>query len=98
MNPSKDLVISLYRTMVEIREFELKARELLRAGKLPAFIHVYVGEEAVAAGVCANLRPDDYVLSTHRGHGHAVAKGIPLPELMAELRGVARGCNGGRGG
>jgi TPP-dependent pyruvate/acetoin dehydrogenase alpha subunit len=84
--------------MVEIREFEMKARELLRAGKLPAFIHVYVGEEAVAAGVCANLRPDDYVLSTHRGHGHAVAKGIPLRELMAELRGVARGCNGGRGG
>jgi TPP-dependent pyruvate/acetoin dehydrogenase alpha subunit len=84
--------------MVQIREFELKARELLRAGKLPAFIHVYVGEEAVAAGVCANLRADDYVLSTHRGHGHAVAKGISLRALMAELRGVARGCNGGRGG
>ena len=98
MIPSTELVLSLYRTMIQIREFELKARELLHMGKLPAFIHVYVGEEAIAAGVSAQLRPDDYVLSTHRGHGHAVAKGIPLRELMAELRGVAGGCNGGRGG
>ena len=62
MIPSTELVLSLYRTMIQIREFELKARELLHMGKLPAFIHVYVGEEAIAAGVSAQLRPDDYVL------------------------------------
>src|SRR5271157_4545191 len=84
--------------MVLIREFELKAREVFRTGRMPGFIHVYVGEEAVATGVCAQLRKDDYVASTHRGHGHALAKGIPPREVMAELLGAAAGCSGGRGG
>lgn len=84
--------------MVEIREFELKAREIFRSGKMPGFIHVYVGEEAVAAGVCAQLRTDDYVASTHRGHGHALAKGISARQVMAELMGTVDGCSGGRGG
>jgi TPP-dependent pyruvate/acetoin dehydrogenase alpha subunit len=84
--------------MVEIREFEMKAREIFRSGKMPGFIHVYVGEEAVAAGVCAHLRKDDYVTSTHRGHGHALAKGIAPHEAMAELMGKVGGCCGGRGG
>ncbi len=94
----RNLVLSLYRDMVLIREFELKAREVFRTGRMPGFIHVYIGEEAVAAGVCARLRTDDYVASTHRGHGHALAKGIPAREVMAELLGAVTGCSGGRGG
>ena len=76
MKVSKDLVVSLYRSMVRIRLFELKVREVYRSGVMPGFIHLYISEEAVAAGICANLNADDYVTSTHRGHGHAVAKGI----------------------
>jgi TPP-dependent pyruvate/acetoin dehydrogenase alpha subunit len=98
VKPTKELVLKLYRMMAEIREFELRARELVRSGRMPGFIHVYVGEEAVAAGVTAHLRRDDYVTSTHRGHGHALAKGIPAREMMAELMGSVDGCNGGRGG
>ena len=98
MSVSKGLVLALYRTMVEIREFELKAYELFRSGKMPGFIHLYVGEEAVAAGVCAHLRKDDTVTSTHRGHGHALAKGITAEAAMAELMGKVDGCCGGRGG
>ena len=98
MEPSAPLLKSLYRSMVEIREFELKAREIFRSGKMPGFIHVYVGEEAVAVGVCAQLRTDDYVASTHRGHGHALAKGISARKVMAELMGAVDGCSGGRGG
>jgi 2-oxoisovalerate dehydrogenase E1 component len=98
VKPPKGLAMSLYRGMVEIREFELKARDIFRSGKMPGFIHVYVGEEAIAVGVCANLRTDDYVASTHRGHGHALAKGISARATMAELMGAVDGCSGGRGG
>ena len=98
MNLSKELALSLYRTMVELREFELKAYEVFRSGKMPGFIHLYVGEEAVATGVMAHLKKDDYVTSTHRGHGHALAKGISARAVMAELLGVEGGCCGGRGG
>lgn len=96
--PSAQVVASLYRSMVLIREFELKAREVFRSGRMPGFIHVYVGEEAVASGVCTQLRRDDYVASTHRGHGHALAKGITARSAMAELLGAVDGCSGGRGG
>lgn len=95
---TNDLILSLYRMMVEIREFELKARELFRSGRMPGFIHLYVGEEAVASGVIIHLRKNDYVTSTHRGHGHALAKGISAREVMAELMGKKDGCCGGRGG
>lgn len=98
MKPSKDLILSFYRRMVEIREFELKAREIFRSGKMPGFIHVYIGEEAIATGVCAQLKTDDYVASTHRGHGHALAKGLSARSVMAELMGAVDGCSGGRGG
>jgi TPP-dependent pyruvate/acetoin dehydrogenase alpha subunit len=98
MNMSKELALGLYRCMVEQREFELKAYELFRSGKMPGFIHLCVGEEAIAAGVTAHLHIDDYVTSTHRGHGHALAKGIPPHEALAELLGKEGGCNGGRGG
>jgi TPP-dependent pyruvate/acetoin dehydrogenase alpha subunit len=84
--------------MVRQRQFEMKLREIYRSGVMPGFIHLYIGEEAVAAGVCAHLEPDDYVTSTHRGHGHAIAKGVPMGEVFAEVWGRTRGCNGGRGG
>jgi pyruvate dehydrogenase E1 component alpha subunit len=92
------IILKLYRMMLEMREFELKLQEVYRSGVMPGFIHLYVGQEAVAAGVCAHLRPTDYVSSTHRGHGHALAKGIPARELFAEIWGKATGCSGGRGG
>jgi TPP-dependent pyruvate/acetoin dehydrogenase alpha subunit len=98
VKPSRENVLSFYRGMVEIREFELKARDIFRSGKMPGFIHVYIGEEAIATGVCAQLKKDDYVASTHRGHGHALAKGVSARAVMAELMGVVEGCSGGRGG
>ena len=93
-----DLLLRLYEGMRLIREFETRAGRHYRAGEMPGFIHLYVGEEAVAAGVCAHLRPDDWITSTHRGHGHALAKGVSPEALMAELYGRATGVCGGRGG
>ena len=93
-----NLLLDLYRRMLELREFELKVQELYRRGLLPGFVHLYVGEEAVAVGVCSNLEPKDLIYSTHRGHGHALAKGVPAREVMAELWGKATGSSGGRGG
>lgn len=98
VQPNAALLLDLYRKMAMIRQFEMKAKEIFRTGRMPGFIHVYVGEEAVATGVCAQLRKDDYVASTHRGHGHALAKGISPREVMAELVGAVTGCSGGRGG
>lgn len=91
-------LLALYEQMKTIRRFELAAQEVYRKGEMPGFIHLYVGEEAVAAGVCAHLRPDDWITSTHRGHGHALAKGVSPKRVMAELYGRATGCCGGRGG
>jgi TPP-dependent pyruvate/acetoin dehydrogenase alpha subunit len=88
----------LHLTMVRIRLFEERVQELFMARKLPGFVHVYLGEEAVAAGVCTALRRDDYITSTHRGHGHAIAKGVGLDRLMAELYGKETGVCRGRGG
>jgi pyruvate dehydrogenase E1 component alpha subunit len=84
--------------MLQLRDFELKVQEVYRAGLLPGFVHLYVGEEAVAVGVCAALGKEDLVYSTHRGHGHALAKGVPAREVLAELWGKQTGCCGGRGG
>ena len=96
--PPADVLHAMHRTMVRIRLFEERVQELFLARKLPGFVHVYLGEEAVAAGVCAALRPDDYITSTHRGHGHAIAKGVGLDRLMAELYGKETGVCCGRGG
>lgn len=93
-----EIALALHETMVRIRVFETRVQELFRAGKLPGFVHTYVGEEAIAAGVSECLRPDDYITSTHRGHGHAIAKGMALRPLMAELYGKATGACQGRGG
>ena len=90
--------LALHRTMVLIRVFEGRVEELFKAGMLPGFVHTYLGEEAIAAGVCAQLGPDDYITSTHRGHGHALAKGMSPAALMAELYGRAEGACRGRGG
>jgi len=98
LNLSPQLALELYRSMVRIRVFELRLRDVFRSGVMPGFIHLYVGEEAVAAGVCRHLNKDDYVTSTHRGHGHAIAKGIPMGPVFAEIWGKPNGCNGGRGG
>ena len=96
--PAKDQLLALYRTMLLIRRTEEQLIKFYAAGKIYGGVHTYIGEEAVAAGVCAHLRDDDTVFSTHRGHGHAVAKGVPPRELIAEVMGRATGCSGGRGG
>src|SRR5574341_654360 len=96
--PDKNVLLSLYRSMLVIRRCEEQLVKLYAAGAIRGGCHTYVGEEAVAAGVCAHLRPDDVAFSTHRGHGHALAKGVPPSELIAELLGRASGCSGGRGG
>jgi TPP-dependent pyruvate/acetoin dehydrogenase alpha subunit len=94
----RDRLLGLYRQMAVIRQTELELARAHQAGLVHGACHTYVGEEAVATGVCAHLRPDDTVLSTHRGHGHALAKGVSPRELMAELLGRATGCSHGRGG
>jgi acetoin:2,6-dichlorophenolindophenol oxidoreductase subunit alpha len=95
---SHDLLLAYYRKMLELRSFELKVQELYRNGRLPGFVHLYVGEEAVAVGVCSNLEAPDLIFSTHRGHGHALAKGVPASIVLAELWGKSTGSSGGRGG
>jgi TPP-dependent pyruvate/acetoin dehydrogenase alpha subunit len=88
----------MYAGMLRVRLFEERVRELFANGRIPGFLHTSVGQEGVAVGVTAALRPDDYVLSTHRGHGHLVAKGGSLRGLMAELYGKANGICHGKGG
>jgi 2-oxoisovalerate dehydrogenase E1 component len=95
---SKELILHLYREMVNIRRTEEQLARSYQSGNIPGACHTYVGQEAVAVGVCANLLTDDVVFSTHRGHGHALAKGVPPREVMAELFGKATGCSRGRGG
>jgi acetoin:2,6-dichlorophenolindophenol oxidoreductase subunit alpha len=93
-----EVLYDLHRRMVRIRLFEEEAGKLMEGGRMPGFLHLYVGQEAVAAGVMATLRPDDVVTSTHRGHGHAVAKGADLRYMYAELFGKQTGYCKGRGG
>src|SRR6202142_1889625 len=95
---SPELLLGYYQKMLELRLFELKVQELYRNARLPGFVHLYVGEEAVGVGVCSNLEPKDLVFSTHRGHGHALAKGVPAGVVLAELWGKTTGSSGGRGG
>jgi 2-oxoisovalerate dehydrogenase E1 component len=90
--------LSLYRMLLVIRRSEEQLARSYAAGLIHGACHTYVGEEAIATGVCAHLRDDDAVFSTHRGHGHALAKGVPPRELIAELYGRVTGCSRGRGG
>jgi len=94
----RDRLIAFYRTMRLIRRFEERVVELVNRDEIPGVTHEYVGQEAVAAGVCHALRPDDVITSTHRGHGHILAKGGDPRRMMAELMGKATGYNRGRGG
>jgi pyruvate dehydrogenase E1 component alpha subunit len=94
----KEKLTEMYRTMARIRSFEERVAKEFAAGNIPGFVHIYSGEEAVATGACANLRPDDYITSTHRGHGHLIAKGGKTDRIMAELFGKRTGYNKGKGG
>ena len=88
----------VYRKMQEIRQFEVKVKELFANGKIPGFTHLYAGEEAVAVGACAHLRDEDFITSTHRGHGHCLANGADMNRMMAELFGRSTGLCKGKGG
>jgi len=96
--PTSEVLLDLHHRMVRIRRFEEACGKLMEAGKLPGFLHLYVGEEAVAAGVCVNLTDADQVSSTHRGHGHLIAKGGDFRKAFAELFGKATGYCRGKGG
>jgi pyruvate dehydrogenase E1 component alpha subunit len=90
--------LDLYRTMLTIRRFEERCNYLFMQGKIPSTLHLYIGQEAVAAGVCAHLTPADYATSTHRPHGHSIAKGVSLRSIMAELHAKRTGCCKANGG
>ena len=94
----RESALARLRTMVRIRRFEEKAAELYAAGKIRGFLHLYIGEEAVAVGVMPALTPDDNVVATYREHGQALARGVPAGAMMAEMFGRANGCSRGRGG
>jgi TPP-dependent pyruvate/acetoin dehydrogenase alpha subunit len=96
--PGPAVLLQMYAGMLRVRLFEERVRELFAGGRIPGFLHTSVGQEATAVGAAAALRADDYVLSTHRGHGHLVARGGSLRALMAELYGKANGVCHGKGG
>src|SRR5436190_16378508 len=95
---SEQVLKGFFREMLLIRRFEEKVEERFRAGELPGFLHVAIGQEAAATGVCAALERDDVIASTHRAHAHAIAKGTPVERIMAELYGKVEGCSRGYGG
>jgi len=95
---SKKFLADLYRRIYTIRVFETRCIKLYRQGLIRGYFHPYLGEEAIAVGVCAALEPGDYIVSTHRGHGHCIAWGAELRRMVAELLGRATGYCGGRGG
>ncbi|ABG05331.1 Pyruvate dehydrogenase (lipoamide) [Rubrobacter xylanophilus DSM 9941] len=94
----REQLLDAYRTMRTIREFEERLHVEFATGEIPGFVHLYAGEEAIAAGVCAHLDEDDYIASTHRGHGHAIAKGCDVKAMMKEIYGKAEGICHGKGG
>jgi TPP-dependent pyruvate/acetoin dehydrogenase alpha subunit len=98
MQIPNEKLIDMYRTMVRIRMFEERVSKEFASGNIPGFVHIYIGEEAIATGACANLRQDDYITSTHRGHGHLIAKGGRTDRMMAELFGRKTGYCQGKGG
>src|SRR2546425_7378072 len=100
IEPRMDLEqnLHMYRQMAKIRAFDEQVNELYKSAKMPGLAHLYIGEEAVAVGVCEALRRDDYITSTHRGHGHCLAKGAELDRMFAELLGKEAGYCKGKGG
>lgn len=97
-NISKDILIKMYEMMLRIRRFEEKVGDLVLEGKIKTPCHLYIGEEAVATGVCFALKKDDFIFGTHRSHGHYIAKGGNIKELMAEIFCKSTGCSKGKGG
>jgi TPP-dependent pyruvate/acetoin dehydrogenase alpha subunit len=95
---TKEDIIGMYRQMLTIRRFEERAAEEYAKGAIPGFIHSYIGQEAIAVGVCRNLRLDDRIVSNHRGHGHCIAKGADVRRMMAEIHGRITGYCKGKGG
>jgi len=98
MELTKEILTSMLTTMIHIRLFEERVSKEFAAGKIPGFVHLYIGEEAVATGTCANLSAEDFITSTHRGHGHVIAKGGKTDLMMAELFGKKTGYCKGKGG
>jgi acetoin:2,6-dichlorophenolindophenol oxidoreductase subunit alpha len=98
LNLTDEKKITMYATMLRIRAFEEKIEELVLTGKISGFVHLYIGEEAVATGVCTALNKTDYITSTHRGHGHLIAKGGDVKAMMAEIFGKQTGYCKGKGG
>ncbi|HWE62390.1 MAG TPA: thiamine pyrophosphate-dependent dehydrogenase E1 component subunit alpha, partial [Chloroflexota bacterium] len=96
--PDRATLVRMYETMITIRTFETRLVELFNAGKLSGVLHVYIGEEACAAGTCIHLQPTDYLLTSHRGHGHVLAKGASMDRMMAELFARETGLCRARGG
>ena len=94
----RDHSLMLLRQMILIRRFEEKCAEAYRAGKIHGFVHLYIGEEAIAAGAMQALEPDDAIVATYREHGHALVRGVPATTVMAEMFGKQEGCSRGRGG
>lgn len=98
MSPSKEKMLSMYEVMHLIRGFEQQTAKSFADGMVQGFVHLYVGEEAIATGICANLTKEDYITSTHRGHGHLIAKGADIKLMLAELYGRETGYCKGKGG
>ena len=98
MGPDRNKAMEMYKTMFTIRTFEGRESQVYYEGLQDGFVHLYIGEEAIAAGVCAALNSDDFITSTHRGHGHIIAKGGDLKKIMAELFGRKTGYCQGKGG
>ncbi len=97
-NQETDLLLSLFKDIIRLRKFEDKVYQLFLKGELPGTIHQYQGQEAVAVGICSVLTKNDWITSTHRPHGHAIAKGVKMRDAMAELYGKVTGCCKGKGG
>jgi len=95
---SKEKLVDFYTKMVKIRKFEERTSTLYAEGVIPGLLHLYIGEEAVAVGICGNLKKEDFVVSTHRGHGHCIAKGGDIKKMFAELLARKTGYSKGRGG
>ena len=98
MQMSRDDLKRAYELMFTIRAFEERVEKEFAAGNIPGFAHVYLGQEAVGVGVCFDLGDDDYIGSTHRGHGHCIAKGCDVAGMMLEIMGKEGGLCGGKGG
>src|SRR5437764_1646617 len=98
LNEDRDTLVKIFHQMLLVRRFEEKCAETYSLGKIGGFCHLYIGQEAVGVGAISALRPDDYVITSYREHGQAIAKGISPDEVMAELYGKASGCSSGKGG